>query len=204
MSSCAATFAPTGARHRASGAAPQSRRGARAEAMTPPAAQRQAPRQVARPLVLAPTSRVMLRSPRPIGRGASCSRPSHCPPKRPRPIRPPTGTRLRVVSAYARNHLSSRFYLDGFAGAGGSVKVVTMGGHRPVRLAKPANVAYRRNFWGRDPTLRQEVEQKLSEVESDARRFCATLCVIGRHPIRLRSARQCCSSLRSISPRWVA
>jgi hypothetical protein len=72
------------------------------------------------------------------------------------------------MSAYARNHLSSRFYLDGFADADGSVKVLTMGGHRPVRLAKPANVAYRRNFWGKDAALRRKVERTLSEVESDA------------------------------------
>ena len=72
------------------------------------------------------------------------------------------------MSAYARNHLSSRFYLDGFADADGSVKVLTMGGRRPVRLAKPNNVAYRRNFWGKDATLRQKVERTLSEGESDA------------------------------------
>jgi hypothetical protein len=72
------------------------------------------------------------------------------------------------MSAYARNHLSSRFYLGGFADADGSVEVVTMGGRRPVRLAKPDNIAYRRNFWGKDAALRREVERKLSEVESDA------------------------------------
>jgi Protein of unknown function (DUF4238) len=73
------------------------------------------------------------------------------------------------VPDYVRNHLTSSFYLEGFADHTCRVRVVTVGPRaRPVRLAKPANLGYRRYFWGRDAALRREVEQKLSEVESDA------------------------------------
>lgn len=77
---------------------------------------------------------------------------------------------------YVRNHLTSSLYLEGFADETGRVTVATIGPRsRPVRLAKPENLGYRRYFWGRDAALRREVEQKLSEVESDAAQALRTL-----------------------------
>lgn len=76
------------------------------------------------------------------------------------------------MPANKTNHLASCGYLRGFTGDDGRVAAVNLTA-RTVYRRRPADVAFRNHFWGRDQHLRDEVEQKLSSVESQVPRVLA-------------------------------
>ena len=76
------------------------------------------------------------------------------------------------MPANKKNHLASCGYLRGFTGDDGRVAAVNLTA-RTVYRRRPADVAFRNHFWGRDQHVRDEVEQKLSSVESQMPRVLA-------------------------------
>jgi hypothetical protein len=70
---------------------------------------------------------------------------------------------------YAKSHLASRCYLDGFADETGYLIVVRRRTGAADR-AKPKNVGFRNKFWGRDANLRASTELRIANVESPAAR----------------------------------
>jgi hypothetical protein len=75
-----------------------------------------------------------------------------------------------VPQQYLRNHLASAAYLRGFTDDSGQLTVVNLRSRR-VETRAPERVAFRNRFWGRDETLRADIEQRLSRVEGQVPRI---------------------------------